>query len=273
MTQTLAPETAVTVPKPNRSRLAFALIDCRVLVGRDLRHLIRNPEQLISAFSVPVVLLLLFRYLLGGAIKTGGQSYINYVIAGLMVLSVGLNATATAVGTTDDLGSGIIGRFRSMPMPVSAVLIAHVISAVLRSSMSIAVMIPVGLGIGFRPHASVGAWAGALAMLLLYITAVSWLAVILGITADTPEGASGLGIILFFLPYASSAIVPVATMPTVVGAVARNDPYTPVVDAVRSLLTGTPIGNSWWLGIVWWVGIMAVAAPAAAILFRRRAAR
>jgi ABC-2 type transport system permease protein len=273
MTQTLTPEPAVTVPKPKRSQFSVALVDCRVLVGRDLRHLIRNPEQLISAFSVPVVLLLLFRYLLGGAIKTDGQSYINYVIAGLFVLSVGLNATATAVGTTDDLSGGIIERFRSMPMPVSAVLVAHVISAVLRSFMSIAVMIPVALGIGFRPHAGIGAWAGALAMLLLFVTAISWLAVILGIIADTPEGASGLGIILFFLPYLSSAIVPVSTMPAVVGAVARNDPFTPVVDTVRSLLTGTPVGNSAWLGTVWWLGIMAVAAPAAAILFRRRAAR
>jgi ABC-2 type transport system permease protein len=273
MTQTLTPETTVTVPKPNRSRLSSALIDCRVLVGRDLRHLIRNPEQLISAFSVPIVLLLLFRYLLGGAIKTGGQSYINYVVAGLFVLSVGLNATATAVGTTEDLAGGIIGRFRSMPMPVSAELIAHVVSALQRSFMTIAVMVPVGLGIGFRPHAGFGAWVGALAMLLLFVIATSWLAVILGIIADTAEGASGLGIILFFLPYASSAIVPVSTMPAVVAAVARNDPYTPVVDTVRSLLTGTPIGNSWWLGIVWWLGILAVAAPTAVILFRRRAAR
>lgn len=273
MTQTLTADMTVSVPKAARSRLSLAVSDCRVLVGRDLRHLFRNPEQLIAAFSVPIVLVLLFRYLLGGAFKSGGQSYIDYVTAGLIVLSVAFNSTTTVVGITSDMGNGIVERFRSMPVLVSGVLIGHVISAVLRSFMSIAVVILVGLGIGFRPHASFGAWVGALAILLLFVTALSWLAAILGVTARTPEGATGLAMILVFLPYASSALVPVSTMPAAVGAVVRNAPFTMVINAVRSLLTGTPLGNSGWLAAIWWLGILAVAAPAAVRLFRRRATR
>lgn len=276
MTQTLTAGPADmtrVVPKARRSRTSLAIADCAVLVGRDLRHLVRNPEQLIQAFSLPVILLLLFRYLLGGAINTGGQSYINYVIGGLFVISIAFNSTTTVVGVTDDLGSGIVERFRSMPMLLPAVLIGHVISAVLRSFLSLAVMIAVGLAVGFRPHASFAGWVGALAMLLLFVTALSWLAVILGTVATTAEGASGLGMIFVFLPYASSALVPVSTMPSGLRAVVRNQPFTPVIDTVRSLLTGTPLGNSAWLASIWWLAILAVAVPFAARTFRSRATK
>jgi ABC-2 type transport system permease protein len=273
MTQTLAAEITQSEPKARRLGPALAAGDCAVLVGRDLRHLIRNPEQLIQAFSLPVILLLLFRYLLGGAINTDGMSYINYVIAGLFVITAAFNSTTTVVGVTDDLGNGIVERFSSMPMFVPAVLIGHVISSVLRSFLSIAVMILVGLGIGFRPHASVVAWIGALAMLLLFITTLSWLAVILGTTVSTAEGASGISMILVFLPYASSALVPVSTMPSGLREVIRYQPFSPVIDTVRALLTGTPVGNSGWIAIVWWAAILVVAVPFSISVFRRRAAR
>jgi ABC-2 type transport system permease protein len=270
---TLAADRPLPAAARPGSALSQGFGDCRVLIGRTLRHIIRNPEQAFQVITLPVILLLLFRYLFGYAIGTGSLSYVNYLLAGLIVISVAFNSTSTAVGVASDLQNGIVERFRSMPMLSSAVLVGHVAAAVLRNAVSMVIMIGLGFAVGFRPEAGIGGWLGALGLLLLFTTAVSSLAVLLGVVAGSVEGASGFSMILVFVPYASSALIPTESMPSVLRAVVSNQPVSPMIDAVRSLFNGLPVGNTVWLALVWWVGILVLSAPLAVRMFRRRATR
>ncbi|HEX6352611.1 ABC transporter permease [Actinophytocola sp.] len=267
MTQTLAPRTGT------RSAPVLALNDCLVLIGRNLRHVLRNPDQVIQVLALPVILLLLFRYLFGGAINTGDVVYVNYLIAGLLVISVAFNSTSTAVGVAADLQNGIVERFRSMPMLGQAVLIGHMVAGVLRNLLSTVILVGLGLVVGFRPTAGIGGWLGALGLLLLFMVGISWLAVLLGIVAGSVEGASGLSMIMVFLPYASSALVPADSMPAGLRFFVENQPVTPVIDAVRALLLDLPVGDSAWIALAWWLAFTALAATLAARTFRRRSSR
>lgn len=264
--------TAATVlpSPPGQWRWAFG--NAAAFAGRSLRHIARSPEQLMLMLFLPTMLLLMFRYLFGGAISTGGMSYVDYVIAGSISVSVTFNATATSVAVASDLLEGIVDRFRSMPVFSSSVLVGHVAAAVIRNAVSIAVMVGVGLLAGFRPDAGPARWLAALGLLLLFTVAVSWIAVLLGVLARTVEGASGLSMPLVFVPYVSSAFVPPATMPDALRVIAENQPVTPVVDAVRALLLDLPAGGSAWLAVAWWGGITVLAVPLAGLLFRRRSA-
>jgi ABC-2 type transport system permease protein len=256
-----------------RSAAALALSDCRVLIGRNVRHILRNTDQTFQVIALPVMLLLLFRYLFGGAINTGDVSYANYMIAGLMAISVAFNATSTAVGMASDLRNGIVERIRTMPVLGSAVPVAHVVSAVLRNLISSAIIVGLGFVVGFRPTAGIGEWLGALGILTLFATGMSFLAVLLGVVAGTAEGAGGLAMILTFLPYASSAIVPTGSMPAGLRIFVENQPMTPVIDAVRALLIGTPVGSTAWLATAWWVAILALGATLTNRAYRRRVTR
>jgi ABC-2 type transport system permease protein len=272
MTQTLSRETVPEAPSPKRLSLASAISDCRVLIRRNVKHIARNPEMLFQAVSLPIVLLLLFRFVFGGAINVGAMSYVDYLVPGLIIVCMAFNATTTVVGVASDLQGGIMERFRSMPMSGSAVLIGHVVSGVLRSALSTAIMIAVGLLIGFRPGGGLVDWLGALGLFALFATAISWSAVLLGTVAKTVEGAGGLGMILVFLPYATSALVPTASMPGVLQAVIDNQPVTPVVDSVRGLLNGMPIGSTGWIALAWLVGVIGLTGTLAVRRFKRAAA-
>ncbi|GAB3587604.1 multidrug efflux ABC transporter permease LieB [Amycolatopsis endophytica] len=253
------------------STLQWTAHNSSVLTGRSIRHILRNPDQAMTAIFLPVALMLLFRYVFGGAIDTGGTAYIDYVIAGIIAISVTFNSTATTVGVTDDLTRGVVERFRSMPVSSTAVLTGHVVGSVVRNALSLAVMIGVGLLIGFSPGAGLGGWLAALGILLLFTLAISWVAAILGLLARSVEGAGGLGMVLVFVPYLSSAFVPPSTMPAGLRAVVEYQPVTPVVDSVRALLLDGPVGNAAWLAVLWWGAILVVAVPVAGALFRRRA--
>lgn len=272
MTQTLSRNETPPVPRENSSSLAYAISDFRVLIARNVRHIVRNPEMLFQAVSLPIILLLLFRYMFGGAINVGGMSYVNYVVPGLIVISVAFNTTTTVVGVCSDLRNGLVERFRSMPMIGSAVLVGHVVSGLLRSALSTVIMVAVGLLIGFRPDGGILGWVGALALLALFAAAMSWVATLLGVISKTVEGASGLGMILVFVPYASSALVPTATMPSVLRVIVDNQPVTVVIDAIRALMNGVPAGSGVWLALAWWVAILAVTVPFAVRSFHRRSA-
>jgi ABC-2 type transport system permease protein len=273
MTQTLSREVEGTqIPDtPSRSSFALALSDCRVLVGRNVKHIARNPEMLIQAVSLPIVLLLLFRFMIGGAIAVPGMAYIDYVLPGLVAVSVSFNATTTVVGVASDLTQGLVERFRSMPMTGPAVLVGHVVSGVLRSLLSLVVMVVVGLAIGFRPAGGVLGWLGTIGLLTLFATGVFWIATLLGSIAKTVEGAGGLGTILVFAPYATSALVPTASMPSVLRVIVENQPVTVLIDAIRGLMNGTELGSTGWLALAWWVVITAGAAYLAIRKFHRRA--
>ncbi len=274
MTQTLSREIeGKQIPEtPKRSSLSLLLSDWRVLIGRNIKHITRNPEMLFQAVSLPIVLLLLFRFMFGGAINPAGLAYVDYLVPGLIVVSIGFNSTTTVVGVASDLTNGLVERFRSMPMAGSSVLLGHVVSGVLRSALSLVVMIGIGLAVGFRPGGGILGWVGAIGLLTLFAAGIFWLATLLGTIAKTVEGAGGLGMILVFIPYATSALVPTASMPGVLRVVVDNQPVTVLIDAVRALMNGTPAGSTAWLALAWWAAITALAAFFAVRKFHQRAA-
>lgn len=253
------------------ARWAFA--DARVLTGRSMRHILRNPEQLMLMVFLPVVLLTMFRYLFGGAIDVGATTYINYVLPGIFTISITFNATVTAVGVCNDMTEGIVERFRSMPMLSATVLTGHVVAGLVRNAASVVVMVAFGYLIGFRPAAGALDWVAVGGLLLLFALAVSWLAVVIGLLARTVEGASGMTMPLVFIPYISSAFVPTATMPDVLRAIAENQPVTLVIDTVRALFLGAPVPGTGWLAVLWWAGLTLLAVLLAAALFRRKVTR
>lgn len=256
-----------------RSGLYWALNDSRVLIGRNLRHIARSPEQMMLMLFLPIMLLLMFRYLFGGAIDVGATTYINYVLPGIIAVSSMFNSTITSVAVSNDLLEGIVERLRSMPVLSSAMLVGHVSAALVRNLVSLAVMIGAGYLIGFRPAADVTDWLVAVTLLVLFMIAVSWLAAIVGLLAKTVEGASGMTMPLVFIPYISSALVPPDTMPAALRVIAENQPVTPVIDTTRAAFLGLPMSNDGWIAVFWWVGIIAVAVPIAGLLFRRKVTR
>lgn len=265
------PQMIRALPYTGRPGPARVLGECGQLTLRSLKHVFRDPEQLFQMLTLPVILLLLFRFLLGGAIDTGGP-YVNYVVAGLMVISMAFGSTSTVIIMTDDLRNGIVERLRSMPIFNGAVLVGHVVSSVVRSMVSTALMIVVGFAVGFRPTGSPARWAAAIGILLLFSFTLSWISVLLGLIARSPQGASGLSSIVVFLPYLTSALVPEGTVTPVLRAIITYQPMSPVIDAFRKLTTDAPVGNSVWLALGWWIVILAVTVPLAVRRFRRRVA-
>lgn len=257
-------ELALPVHRPVSARR-----DGLTMVTRCVRLSVRTVDALIMAIALPVLLMVIFVYLFGGAIDTGGQ-YVTYVVPGVIVLCVGFASAQTAVSVAQDLRSGTIDRFRSMDIGGPAMLTGHVVASVLRNAVSTTVVIAVAIAIGFRPAAGVVEWLATAAILLAFMTAISWLAAALGLLAGEPEGANGFSFFVSFLPYPSSAFVPVDTMPSWLQGIAAHQPVTPVVESVRGLLLDLPVGAHGWQALAWCAGITAACMTASAFLFRRR---
>jgi ABC-2 type transport system permease protein len=258
-------------PQQSGSALSQALSDHLTLTGRALRHALRSPDSMITAIALPVFILLLFVYVFGGAIHTGTR-YLNYVIPGIILLSATWGASQTAVGVCQDLVGGIVDRFRAMAIAPSSVLTGQIVSSAVRNLASTAIVIGVALAMGFRPSASVTEWLAAIGMITLFVLAVSWLCACLGLLAKSAEAAGGYTFTLLFLPYVSSAFVPVGSMPTWLRGFAEHQPVTPVIETVRGLLSGTPIGSSAWIAVIWCLGLGAAGFVAATRLFHRTSA-
>jgi ABC-2 type transport system permease protein len=246
------------------------------MIKRSSTHIIRNTDQLLGAFFQPIMFLVLFATVFGGAIKNAlpaGVSYLDFLMAGIIVQTVAFGSTTTAVAVCNDMQKGIVDRFRSLPMANLAVLNGHVISDLFRNTISTTVMIVTGLVIGFRTSASFTDWLCIAGILLLFTLAFSWLAAIVGVFAKSVEAVQWLTFVFIFpLTFASSAFVPTEGMNKVLRAFAENQPITQVVEAVRSLMLGTPIGNYGWKAIIWSLGILVVSMPLASWLFRRKTA-
>ena len=249
-----------------------AVSDTLTMIRRSLRHTVRTPDALLMAAVLPVLLMLLFVYVFGGAIETGTE-YVDYVVPGIILLCTGYGAASTAVAVAADLAEGIIDRFRSLPILSSAVLTGHVVASLARNAFSTARVVGVAVLSGFRPTAGPLEWLAVAGVLLLFVLAMSWLAVALGLLARSVEGASGFTFFVLFLPYLSSAFVPTGTMPGVLRAIADHQPVTPIIETLRGLLLGTPIGSSGWLAVVWCGGLLVVSYALSSALFRRRTAR
>jgi ABC-2 type transport system permease protein len=239
------------------------------MAARSIRLSRRTVDALVTSLMLPVMLMLMFVYLFGGAIETGGH-YVTYVVPGVILLCAGFGSATTAVGVSQDMTSGIIDRFRSMDVGGTALLAGHVAASVLRNVASTVLVLGVAIAIGFRPHAAALDWLAVAGVLLAFVLAVSSLAAAIGLIARSPEAANGFTFFVMFLPYASSAFVPVATMPSAIQGFARHQPVTPVIETLRGLLLGTPVGSNPWTALAWCAGILAVSVAVSGALFRRR---
>jgi ABC-2 type transport system permease protein len=247
----------------------LAVRDAVTLSLRSTRLSWRNLDALVTAVMLPVVILVLFVYLFGGAIDTGAE-YVDYVAPSVILLCACIGASSTAVSVTLDLTNGIVDRFRAMDVPGVALLGGHVVASVARNAISTLLVFGVAYLIGFRPDATPLAWLGVVGVLGLFVLAVSWLAAALGLVVKSPEAANGIAVFLMFLPYPSSAFVPIETMPSWLQGFAEHQPATPVIETLRGLLLGTPIGSSAWVAVAWCVGILLASMLLAGALFRRR---
>ncbi|WP_246159056.1 ABC transporter permease [Catellatospora sichuanensis] len=260
---------SATTPPTRAAELRWALDNMATMVGRSLRLSSRNLDALLLAVILPVTLMLLFVYVFGGAINTG-QAYINYVVPGIIILCAGFGASTTAVAVAHDLESGAMDRFRSLPIVSSAVLTGHVVASVARNVCAMTIIVAIAFAMGFRPTAGVLEWLAAVGTLILFMVAISWASAALGLLVRSVEAAGGVTFGVMFLPYVSSAFVPTETMPSWLHPVAEHQPVTPVIETVRGLLMGTPIGASAWLAVGWFAAITAISCTAAAMLFKRR---
>jgi len=262
---------AVKLEFQKKPKVILGFIDSLIMIKRSSTHIIRNTDQLLGTFFQPIMFLVLFTAVFGGAIATGGTSYTNYLVAGIVVQTIAFGSTTTAIAVCNDLQKGIVDRFRSLPMSNLAVLNGHVVSDLFRNGISTIVLLLAGLVIGFRPTATFTEWVLVFALIALFTLAISWLSAIVGVVAKSVEGVQWLTFVIIFpLTFASSAFVDPATMTSWLRVFAENQPVTHMVDAVRSLLVGTPMGDAALWSVVWSIGILVVSVPVAAWLFRRK---
>ena len=269
---------AQTMAKPltfdKRPAWILAVVDCLLMIKRSSTHIVRNSDQLFGTFFQPIMFLVLFSTVFGGAISKAlppDVPYLNFLLAGILVQTLAFGSTTTAVAVANDLSKNIIDRFRSLPMTNLAVLTGHVISDLLRNSISTAVMIITGLVLGFRTDVGVGAWLQIIGLLLLFTLAFSWLAAVVGVLAKSVEGVQTLSFLLVFpLTFASSAFSPTDSMPKYLKIFAENQPITQVIEAVRALMLGQPLGNHGWLAVTGCIITLVVCIPLASYLFKRK---
>jgi ABC-2 type transport system permease protein len=256
--------------------ISYAVTDSRVMVARCVRRSLRDPEAFFTALMLPIVLMLMFVYVFGGALNTGGR-YVDYVVPGLIVLCAGFGAGTTAVAVAADMSNGIVDRFRSMPIAGASILLGQIVASLARNLIATVLVIGVGFAVGWRPDASPWQWLAAAGMIVLFVLALSWLAAAVGLLARSVEAANSFTIVLMFIPYLSTAFVPARTMPSVLRGIAEHQPFTPVVETMRGLWmgrtsTGAGVGHEAWIAITYCVGILLVSFIAASWLFRNRTA-
>jgi ABC-2 type transport system permease protein len=244
--------------------------DTAVLTGRSLRHITRSADTIITTAITPIAMMLMFVFVFGGAINTGSDSYVNYMLPGILLITIASGISYTAFRLFGDMQSGIFERFQSMPIARSSVLWAHVLTSLVANLGALVLVVLVAFAIGFRSPAGVQAWLAVAGLLILFTLALTWLAVIPGLTATSVTGASGFSYPLIFLPFISSAFVPTDTMPGPVRVFAENQPVTSIVNAIRDLFTGQPLGSDIWVALAWCVGILVVAYVFAMGTYRRK---
>jgi ABC-2 type transport system permease protein len=246
-----------------------AVRETTVLFGRTMKHIRRSPDTIITVALMPIAFMLLFVYVFGGAIDAGTDNYVNYLLPGILLIAIASGISYTAFRIFNDTQKGIITRLHAMPVTRSAVLWGHVLTSLVSNLISVAIIVGIALIMGFRSGASVAAWLAVAGILALFTLALTWLAVIPGLTAKSVDGASAFSYPLIFLPFISSAFVPTATMPTPVRVFAENQPVTSIVETLRALLAARPVGNDIWVALAWLVGAGLVAYVFALRAYRR----
>ncbi|UNX55048.1 ABC transporter permease [Georgenia sp. TF02-10] len=266
------PHPSPAVASPGSS-LRWAISDCATMVGRSVRHVVRDAEGLLLAVILPVMIMVMFVHVLGGGLQTGLENYVDYAVPGVLLLCTGYNAAVVASSVAMDMTNGVIDRFRSMPIASSSVLVGHVIGSLIRNLFSAVIVVLVALLLGWSPNATPVEWLAAAGLVALFILAMSTVSTAFGILVGSPESASTFSFFLLFLPYVSSGFLPVESLPSWLHGFAENQPMTPMIESLRGLLMGTPIGSSAILAIAWFGGIAVVGGGAASVLFSRRSAR
>ncbi len=251
---------------------SYAVRDTATLLKRSLRHVLRSPDTIITTAVTPIAMLLLFVYVLGGAIDVGGGSYVDYLLPGILLITVASGIAYTAFRLFTDVSGGIFERFQSLPIARSAVLWGHVLTSVLATLVSVALVVLVAVAMGFRTGAGLLGWLGVLGILALFTLALTWLAVIPGLTATSVDGVSGFSYPLVFLPFISSAFVPTSGMPDPVRWFAEHQPVTPIVATLRALFGEQPVGEDGWTALAWCLGLLVVAYALATRTYRRKMA-
>ncbi|MDX2592759.1 MULTISPECIES: ABC transporter permease [Streptomyces] len=240
------------------------------MIGRCTRLTRRDVDALIMSLMLPIMMMVLFVYLFGGAIQTGGD-YVTYVAPGVLLLCTVWGAAQTGVGVANDMSTGIVDRFRSMDVSGAAMLGGHVMASIIKNITSTFVVIGVALLIGFRPKADTLQWLAAAGVLVAFILAMSWLAAVVGLLTKSTDAAASFAFVMMFLPYISSAFVPIKTLPSWLQGVAEHQPSTAIIESVRGFLLDRPVGDHAWIGLVWSGGILLVSVVLAGVFFQRRA--
>lgn len=262
----------------------YVVRETAVLTGRSMRHILRSPDTVLTTVVTPIAMLLLFVYVFGGAIQAGGAipgaaddrgRYVDYLLPGILIITVASGTAYTAFRLFTDRSGGIVERFRSMPIARSAILWAHVLTSVVANAVSLLLVVAVALVMGFRSGSGSGplAWLAVAGLMALFTLALSWLAVIPGLTASSVDGVSGFSYPLIFLPFVSSAFVPTDGMPAPVRWFAEHQPVTPIVDTLRNLLAGRPVGTDGGLAVARCLGLLVVVAALAVAIDRRPASQ
>lgn len=247
--------------------------DTIVLSKRSLRHVLRSPDTIVTSAVTPIALLLLFVYVFGAAIEVGGTDYVDYLLPGVLLITVASGVSYTAFRLFTDVSGGIVERFRSMPISRPAVLWSHVLTSVVATLASLAIVVGVAVLIGFRSGAGPLAWLAVLGLVTLFTLALTWLALIPGLTSRTVDGVSGFSYPLIFLPFVSSAFVPTTGMPSALRWFADHQPVTPIVNTLRGLLAEQPVGRDGWLAVAWCLMILAAAYLLATRIYARTLAQ
>lgn len=233
--------------------------DMSVMLGRSLRHIFRSMDTIITVTITPIAMMLLFVYVFGGAIQTGMDNYVNYLLPGILLIAIASGVAYTAYRLFMDMQRGIFERFHSMPIARSAALWGHVLTSLVSNAISVVVIILVALLMGFCSTADVLSWLAVAGILALFTLALTWIAAIAGLSAKSVDGAGAFSYPLIFLPFISSAFVPTESMPTAVRVFAENQPVTSIVESIRALLSSQPVGNDIWIALAWCIGVMLVA--------------
>jgi ABC-2 type transport system permease protein len=249
---------------------SYFFMDMGVMLGRSMRHVSRSMDTIITSTIMPIAMLLLFVYVLGGAIQTGTDNYVNYLLPGILLITIANSIGYVSFRLFNDVQRGIFERFHSMPISPSAALWGHVLTSLASNGISLVVIILVALIMGFRSSAGVLSWVGVAGILALFTLALTWIAVVPGLFAKSVDGAIAVAYPIHILPLISSAFVPTKSMPLVVRIFAENQPVTPIVEAIRALLSSQPVGNDIWTALAWCIGIMLVAYIFAMRVYKKR---
>lgn len=244
--------------------------DMSIMFGRSMRHVTRSMDTIITVTFMPIAMMLLFVYVLGGAIQAGTDNYVNYLLPGILLIAIASGVSYTSFRLFTDVQRGIFERFHSMPISRSTVLWGHVLTSLVSNAISAVVILLVALIMGFRSSAGILSWLAVAGILMLFTLALTWVAAIAGLSAKSVDGASAFSYPIIFLPFISSAFVPTESMPRVVRAFAENQPVTAIVEAIRSLMSGQPVGDDIWVALAWCVGILLVAYFFAMRVYKKR---